>query len=301
MAMKKILTLTAAALLTVSINQVFAQRTIKNVRFDGISLNISPDSFIEKLEKKDWKTVSVVSATDSQERSYVKTTLEGKVNGIDISATVIPEENLEKVSKIIMFTEADSALNKTRYDVIKSWLENQYDKPTVSDLKGGDGNMSCYWGDFKGGERDLQKNHISLTTVDGNFVVVTINNLETGLDATMNNIGDAIERAIRTIVLVDDFYLVIEVTNSCFRAEGIGKSTGVCRFLAIYKLTDIGCKVENMIGARQRAEYTAAILCAAFEESRIDRRIPHGNLLAFIDKASRMIFRRLHCNLAVDV
>ena len=49
--MKKILTLTAAALLTVSLNQVFAQRTIKNVRFDGISLNISPDSFIEKLEK----------------------------------------------------------------------------------------------------------------------------------------------------------------------------------------------------------------------------------------------------------
>ena len=134
MAMKKILTLTAAFLLTVSFNQVFAQRTIKNVRFDGISLNTSPDSFIEKLEKKDWKTVSVVSATDSQERSYVKTTLEGKVNGIDISATVIPEENLEKVSKIIMFTEADSTLNKTRYDVIKSWLENQYDKPTVSDL-----------------------------------------------------------------------------------------------------------------------------------------------------------------------
>ncbi len=195
MAMKKILTLTAAALLTVSLNQVFAQRTIKNVRFDGISLNISPDSFIEKLEKKDWKTISVVSATDSQERSYVKTTLEGKVNGIDISATIIPEENLEKVSKIIMFTEADSTLNKTRYDVIKSWLENQYDKPTVSDLESGDGNISSYWGDFKSGERDLQKNHISLTTVDRNFVVVTINNLETGLDATMNNIGDAIERA----------------------------------------------------------------------------------------------------------
>lgn len=170
-----------------------AQRTIKSVKFGDYSMNTDPDSFIRKLEKNGWKTSTIINGTDSQGRSYSKTTLEGRINGIEVSATVVPSEDLEKVAQIIVFTDADQALNKTRYDVIKSWLTNLYEEPAVEDLELEDGNISCYWGDFKKGDRDLQKNHISLTTVENQYTVVTLNNQENALDATMNNIGDAIE------------------------------------------------------------------------------------------------------------
>ncbi len=190
--MKKIISLTIAACLLFAASAQ-AQRTVKNVKFGDYSMNSSPESFINKLQKNGWTIVSTINATDSQDRSYVKTTLEGKINGIEVSATVIPSEDLEKVAQIIMFTDSDEALNKTRYNVIKSWLIDLYDKPSVEDLELEDGNLSCYWGDFRKGERDLQKNHLSLTTVDNQITVATFNNQETALDATMNNIGDAIE------------------------------------------------------------------------------------------------------------
>ena len=191
--MKKItaIILTLSLILTSATLQ--AQRTVKSVKFDGLSLNTAPEAFISKLEKKGWKTISIVNATDSQDRSYTKTTLEGKVNGIEVSATVIPSEDLEKVSRIVMFTDEDQALCKTRYDVIKSWLVEEYGKPIVEDLEMADSNFSCYWGDFNKGERDLQKNHITLITADLSYVVASLDNKETALDATINNIGDKVE------------------------------------------------------------------------------------------------------------
>lgn len=191
--MKKItaIFLTLGLILTSATLQ--AQRSVKSVKFDGLSLNTAPEAFISKLEKKGWKTVSIVNATDSQERSYTKTTLEGKVNGIEVSATVIPSEDLEKVSRIVLFTDEDQALCKTRYDVIKSWLVEEYGNPIVEDLEVADSNLSCYWGDFNKGERDLQKNHITLITADLSYVVASLDNKETALDATINNIGDKVE------------------------------------------------------------------------------------------------------------
>ncbi|MBQ1886879.1 MAG: hypothetical protein II157_06735 [Bacteroidales bacterium] len=191
--MRKITSIILTLSLMLAFLPASAQRSVKNVRFDGIGLANSPESFVSKLEKKGWKTVSTVNATDSQGRSYIKTTLDGKVNGIQVSATVIPSEDLENVSRIVMFTDADQALCQTRYDVIKSWLTEEYGTPAVEDLKMEDGNLSSYWGDFKKGERDLMKNHISLVTVDLTHVVATLDFKETALDATMNNIGDKVE------------------------------------------------------------------------------------------------------------
>lgn len=191
--MKKIVTIILTLSLILTSATLQAQRSVKSVKFDGLSLNTAPEAFISKLEKKGWKTISIVNATDSQDRSYTKTTLEGKVNGIEVSATVIPSEDLEKVSRIVMFTDEDQALCKTRYDVIKSWLVEEYGKPIVEDLEMADSNFSCYWGDFNKGERDLQKNHITLITADLSYVVASLDNKETALDATINNIGDKVE------------------------------------------------------------------------------------------------------------
>ena len=191
--MKKIATIILTLSLILSSAVSWAQRSVKSVRFDGHSLNTNPEALISKLEKKGWKTISIVKATDSQGRLYTKTTLEGKVNGIEVCATVIPTEDLEKVSQIVMFTDEDQALCKTRYDVIKSWLVEEYGQPIVEDLEMDDSNLSCYWGDFNKGERDLQKNHVSLITADLSYVVATLDNKETALDATVNNIGDAVE------------------------------------------------------------------------------------------------------------
>ncbi|MBP5517811.1 MAG: hypothetical protein J6X91_04040 [Bacteroidales bacterium] len=191
--MKKIVTIILTLSLILTSATLQAQRSVKSVKFDGLSLNTAPEAFISKLEKKGWKTISIVNATDSQDRSYTKTTLEGKVNGIEVSATVIPSEDLEKVSRIVMFTDEDQALCKTRYDVIKSWLVEEYGKPIVEDLEMADSNFSCYWGDFNKGERDLQKNHITLITADLSYVVASLDNKETALDATINNVGDKVE------------------------------------------------------------------------------------------------------------
>lgn len=178
--MKRTIVLMAAALLTAA--SISAQRTIKNVRFGSHSLNTTEENFVKKLEKAGWKTVEAE-----------KTTLQGKINGIDVTATVIPDKERETVGEIILFTDADATLNSTRYQVLKSWLTDTYGKPTVSDLKDDDGDISCYWGSFKNGERDLQKNNICITTADKEVTVVTLINRENALDATMNNIGDAVE------------------------------------------------------------------------------------------------------------
>ena len=178
--MKRTLILLAAALLTVA--NISAQRTIKNVKFGSHSLNTSEESFVKKLEKAGWKAVEAD-----------QTTLQGKINGIDVTATIIPDKERETVGEIILFTDANSTLNPTRYQVLKSWLCDTYGKPTVSDLNDEDGDVSCYWGNFKNGDRDLQKNNICITTADGEVTVATFINKENALDATMGNIGDAVE------------------------------------------------------------------------------------------------------------
>lgn len=179
-AMKRTIILLAAALLAAT--SISAQRTIKNVKFGTYSLNTTEENFVKKLEKAGWKAVEAD-----------KTTLQGKINGIDVTATIIPDKERETVGKIILFTDANATLNPTHYQVIKSWLEETYGKPTVNDLKDDDGDISCYWGSFKGGDRDLQKNNICITTADGEVTVATLINRENALDATMNNIGDAVE------------------------------------------------------------------------------------------------------------
>ena len=159
-----------------------AQRTIKNVKFGTISLNTSEENFVKKLEKAGWKAVEAE-----------QTTLQGKVNGIDVTATIVPDKERETVGEVILFTDANATLNPTHYQVLKSWLTDTYGEPTVTDLKDEDGDISCYWGSFKNGDRDLQKNNICITTADKEATVVTLNNRENALDATMNNIGDAVE------------------------------------------------------------------------------------------------------------
>ena len=178
--MKRTLILLAAALLTVT--SISAQRTIKNVKFGTHSLNTTEESFVKKLEKAGWTAVEAE-----------KTTLQGKINGIEVTATIIPDKDKETVGEIIMFTDANATLNPTRYQVLKSWLEDTYGKPTVNDIKDDDGDISCYWGNFKNGDRDLQKNNICITTAEGEVTVVTLINRENAIDATMNNIGDAVE------------------------------------------------------------------------------------------------------------
>ena len=178
--MKRTIILLAAALLAAT--SISAQRTIKNVKFGSQTLNTTEENFVKKLEKAGWKAVEAD-----------QTTLQGKINGIDVTATIIPDKERETVGKIILFTDANATLNPTHYQVIKSWLEETYGKPTVNDLKDDDGDISCYWGSFKGGDRDLQKNNICITTADKEATVVTLNNRENALDATMNNIGDAVE------------------------------------------------------------------------------------------------------------
>ena len=178
--MKRTIILLAAALLAAT--SISAQRTIKNVKFGSQTLNTTEENFVKKLEKAGWKAVEAD-----------QTTLQGKINGIDVTATIIPDKERETVGKIILFTDANATLNPTHYQVIKSWLEETYGKPTVNDLKDDDGDISCYWGSFKGGDRDLQKNNICITTADGEVTVATLINRENALDATMNNIGDAVE------------------------------------------------------------------------------------------------------------
>ena len=170
-----------------------AQRTIKNVRFGSYSLNTSEENFIKKLEKAGWKTVDQTAGQNDQGRAVIKTTLQGKINGIDAFATVVPDPERETVGELILFTDSNPTLNPTRYEVLKSWLENTYGAPTVKDLKDEDGDISCYWGNFKGGERDLQKNNVCITTADGEVTVINLINRENALDATVNNIGDAVE------------------------------------------------------------------------------------------------------------
>ena len=179
-AMKRTIILLAAALLTAT--SISAQRTIKNVKFGNHSLNTTEENFVKKLEKAGWTAVEAE-----------QTTLQGKVNGIDVTATIIPDKERETVGEIILFTDANATLNPTHYQVLKSWLTDIYGQPTVTDLKDEDGDISCYWGSFRNGERDLQKNNICITTADGEVTVATFINRENALDATMNNIGDAVE------------------------------------------------------------------------------------------------------------
>lgn len=159
-----------------------AQRTIKNMKFGSQTLNVTEESFVKKLEKAGWTAVEAENIT-----------LEGRINGIEVTATITPDKEKETVGKIVLFTDADSTLNATRYQVLKSWLEDTYGHPTVNDLKDEDGDISCYWGDFKKGERDLHRNNVCLTTAEGHVTIVTMINMENALDATMNNIGDAVE------------------------------------------------------------------------------------------------------------
>ena len=180
--MKKTASLILALGILLTAVSASAQRTIKNVRFGSYSLNTSEENFVKKLEKNGWKTVEAE-----------KTTIQGKISGIDVTVTLIPDNIRETVGELILFTDSNPTLNPTRYEVLKSWLENTYGAPTVKDLKDEDGDISCYWGNFKGGERDLQKNNVCITTADGEVTVVNLINRENALDATVNNIGDAVE------------------------------------------------------------------------------------------------------------
>ena len=179
-AMKK--TIILLATLVFAATSISAQRTIKNMRFGSQSMNTSEENFVKKLEKAGWTAAGADNST-----------FQGKINGIEVTATITPDTEKETVGKIILFTDADATLNPTRYQVLKSWLEDMYGNPTVNDLKDEDGEISCYWGDFRKGERDLQRNNACITTAENNVTIITLINKENALDATMNNIGDAVE------------------------------------------------------------------------------------------------------------
>ena len=184
--MKKTAILLLAAIILSASNFLFAQRNIKHIRFDGISLNTSGNNFIKKLNKKGWQTTQKITSDGSE-----ATTLDGKINGIKVSATILSDT--ATVSQILIYTDSDQTQLRTRYDVIKSWIEEQYGYAAVEDIEDSEKNLSSYWGSLRNGERHLLKNHICLTTVENQYVLATLNNKENSLDATMNSIGDAVE------------------------------------------------------------------------------------------------------------
>ena len=58
-----------------------AQRTIKNMKFGSQTLNVTEESFVKKLEKAGWTAVEAEN-----------TTLEGRINGIEVTATITPDK-----------------------------------------------------------------------------------------------------------------------------------------------------------------------------------------------------------------
>ncbi len=209
----------AATLIIASTNSYANQpKRIKKLSFDGVSLNASTDKFVRKLSAKGWKTA--IKATG-------KTTMEGKISGLEASATIISDTSDHIESVFLSIASDNKEQMDIKYEVIKSWIEERYGAPystsiTVeeqvqkevekkADKKSNRKNRRnskdknpqteivtvteqteypvCFWGDEAGGQESF-KNTITLTT-EGQYIIAAFCYKENYANAAWGTVSDA--------------------------------------------------------------------------------------------------------------
>ncbi len=204
----------AATLIIFSANS-YAElpKRIKKLSFDGVSLNASTDKFVRKLTAKGWNTA--IKATG-------RTTMEGKINGLESSVTII-SDTADHIESVFLSIASDNKEQMSvKYDVIRSWIEERYGAPYSTSItveeevkkeveqKNNRKNRRstknktpktevvtvkeqteypvCFWGD-EAGEESI-KNTITLTT-EGQYIIAAFCYKESYANAAWGTISDA--------------------------------------------------------------------------------------------------------------